>query len=215
MYKLITILGPVVYAVLLIGSAIVVGSGRRGTVERRHRQFLALQAGCAALAWLLALTLAVGGEGYAAALYATVFVVVVVGAAYAHRRYLTAQHRWETRMRAPTSLEAFLTRYEANASVTWGGAGDQVRTVHVPCPFCAAAEFAVYQVSPGDDATATMLAALSTEHHCVECHRGGVYHLTRDEGRLWVTVAHTAGVDPPPWLPPYLSLTDAESRRTR
>lgn len=217
MYNLINLVaGPVLYFVLLIGSSVVLSRPRR---ERRHHLFLALQTGVTVVALLMALTLAVGGDRAPAAVWAVAAVICAATAAGVHRRYRRYQR--EAPMSPtprPVEYEHFLRRFAANDSTTWGGPGDRTPSRHLPCPFCAAADFVVYPSGLGASRAAD--AVLTAPHVCDGCGRGGRFRITAADptaGRWWYEFAQTIGDPPPAWLRGVqccLNLVDLEQRLT-
>ncbi|MFG2056661.1 hypothetical protein ACGFI9_21825 [Micromonospora sp. NPDC048930] len=202
MYNVITYGCPVLYLALMVAGAIVAGrlNGGPAARERRWRQAMAM--------WTVALTLGLAcavahvcaGSRVSAVIW--VLSVATAGALMARYRPRQAADR-ERRIRVgpPTSLQDYLTRFDLNVAVTW--AKNPLATVHVPCPWCAAADFAVFDVPPGSSGARDMIAALSAHHTCLECRRGGRYLITHadpEHRRYHYQVIQTLGDEPPAWL---------------
>lgn len=100
-------------------------------------------------------------------------------------------------MSEPTTAEEYRIRFDGNA---WLEDYGLESAVHLPCPFCAAADFVVYKLLEAE-----MITRL--EHVCRECSRG-VRLLLRPirgpGGAVGVSYefVQTCGEDPPPWAPP-------------
>jgi hypothetical protein len=93
----------------------------------------------------------------------------------------------------PTSPEDFEARHAVAYIVTGNGTN---RTRHVPCPFCAAADWMVYN---DPEARRTM----TREHECQVCGRRARFEIVRlEDGTRTAELVQTGGPDPPAWMVP-------------
>ncbi len=93
----------------------------------------------------------------------------------------------------PRNQDDYLRRFYANHSVD--GFGLDTR-VHMPCPFCAAADFAIFRI-------VDMREVLRHEATCAECGRSGrsIFVSDKPDEKL-IEFVQTGGDDPPAWLEP-------------
>lgn len=87
--------------------------------------------------------------------------------------------------------EEYEKRFHENAQVT--GEGLET-TMHMPCPFCAAADFLVHHIIDTEN-------AYEGGAVCGECGRGAKAIFTRSEGNTTFEFVQTMGDDPPDFLP--------------
>ncbi len=203
MYNLIIYVGPALYVTLMIGGAVLVSVRHGGPAarERRWQRAMATWTGGIVAAIVVALSAAVAQHWLLAALWTLSAGVCAVGVVRNDRTHARARR---IRMGPPTCLEEHSARYDRNKSVTWAGPDNQVATVHVPCPWCAAADFVVIDVHPGEYAR-DLIDGLGAHHTCVECRRGGrflITHANPATGTYHYEVAQTLGDPPPAWLLP-------------
>lgn len=96
-------------------------------------------------------------------------------------------------MSEPTSLAEYTARFNANTEVT--GYGTEV-AMHVPCPFCAAPDWAVWALIRATD-------AMREDRTCRECGRSARSEvMALPGGGTSVELVQTGGPDAPPWLDP-------------
>jgi hypothetical protein len=95
----------------------------------------------------------------------------------------------------PASAVEFTARFEANYQLTGTGAGT---TVHAPCPFCAAPDFALWPLTTG------LHDAMTREATCRDCGRSGAWmYGVSPIGDIYSgEFVQTGGDDPPAWLLP-------------
>jgi hypothetical protein len=67
-------------------------------------------------------------------------------------------------------------------------------TVHMPCPFCAAADWNVYRVVDARD-------ALAGERFCAGCKRTTLGTVTKIHDEVHYEMVLLEGDDPPAWMP--------------
>jgi hypothetical protein len=113
----------------------------------------------------------------------------------------------EIKQTPPTNLAEYFERFAKNQKITGQGIGNV--WMHIPCPFCAAADFMVYEIMDSEN-------ALRTGAKCKECERAlgigvqPVLHNGVEVGKSFV-FAQTGGPDQPEWLKPqYPRATCAE-----
>jgi hypothetical protein len=83
-------------------------------------------------------------------------------------------------------------RFAANHRIEGFGVG--VRQ-HMPCPFCAAADFMIVAIlNPAD--------AMARGATCRECHRSARFVFRGEPGAIAGEMVLTGGDDPPDFLPP-------------
>lgn len=66
-------------------------------------------------------------------------------------------------------------------------------TMHAPCPFCAAPDFAIFKILETQ-------AVLSQEHTCAECGRSTRTIFSQLPGQVSFEIVQTGGVDPPDFM---------------
>lgn len=69
-------------------------------------------------------------------------------------------------------------------------------TVHMPCPFCAAPDWAVFPVIDTEE------VMRGPAHTCKECGRSAKFEFTQAEGAKSFELVQTGGDVPPSWLSP-------------
>lgn len=94
-------------------------------------------------------------------------------------------------MSDPATLEDYQRRCLDN--MKFEGLGHYV-TARAPCPFCGAADFAVYPVVDTE-------RAIQLENSCSDCGRSAKAIATRDRGGVSFEFVQTGGADPPAYLP--------------
>lgn len=100
----------------------------------------------------------------------------------------------------PTSPAEYLARTKANTKYSGVGLATMM---HVPCPFCGAAEFVVCAVIGGAE------RAFEKGATCRECNRGCRAIFTRSApGSLGFEFVQTGGDEPPDWLTPKMRRVD-------
>ncbi len=95
-------------------------------------------------------------------------------------------------MAEPMSPEDFQARYAIAYLVTGSG---PIRTTHLPCPFCAAADWMVYS-------EAETKSAMTRDHACQACGRSARYEIGLDDDGVTAELVQTAGPDAPGWMIP-------------
>jgi len=88
--------------------------------------------------------------------------------------------------------EAYEKKFAENQKIT--GYGMDV-TIHMPCPFCAAAEWMVFKILEQEEVS-------SREHVCSACSRGAKMIYKHKEEGISFEVVQTRGDDGPDFLPP-------------
>lgn len=83
--------------------------------------------------------------------------------------------------------EEYEHRFALNNRITAYGLDT---TIHMPCPFCAAADFAVYRFWAVEE-------VMREEHICGECKRGSRVIFEREGGGTIIRPVQTRGDDPP------------------
>jgi hypothetical protein len=93
----------------------------------------------------------------------------------------------------PKSREEWEKRFHENQKISGFG---MATTMHMPCPFCAAPDFAVYRIIDTED-------ALVDGAVCKECTRGAaiVFSVNTPSDKQFEMV-QTEGPDQPDWLVP-------------
>lgn len=101
-------------------------------------------------------------------------------------------------MAHPTSSEEYLARFHASQRIDGFGAGT---TVHVPCPFCAAPDFASWKILEVEK-------GMREPGTCKECKRSckTIFHHTTDG--VSFEIVQTGGPDQPEWLTPHMRRVD-------
>lgn len=94
---------------------------------------------------------------------------------------------------APTSAQEYLARFSANQKITGHGIGNVY--IHMPCPFCAAPEFIVYELLEVEE-------AMAKGAECRECGRAARAVFTRSPSSVSFEIMQTGGPDQPEWLTP-------------
>lgn len=104
-------------------------------------------------------------------------------------------------MPRPTTMQEYLDRFKANELTS--GYGILGVMQHMPCPFCAAAEFIVYRVLNVRD-------ALARGATCNDCGRSAKALFTDSPPNgLSFEMVQTGGADQPEWLEPKMRRVDA------
>jgi len=114
-----------------------------------------------------------------------------------HELYLADVTATKDRMGAPTpeprNAAEYLRRFNANEKIDGFGIGNV--HIHMPCPFCAAPEFMVFEVLQTEQA---MMKGAT----CKECGRGARAQIRKDAAGTSFEILQTAGPDQPEWLTP-------------
>jgi hypothetical protein len=95
-------------------------------------------------------------------------------------------------MTAPRNQQEYLERFARGQSLE--GFGLETTCV-VPCPFCAAPDFARWRVIDAHDAMAKPAT-------CKECGRSAKSIFTRNAGGVSFEIVQCGGADQPDWLMP-------------
>jgi hypothetical protein len=95
-------------------------------------------------------------------------------------------------------MQEFEARFAANQKID--GFGINV-TMHMPCPFCAEADFMVYKVIETEDATGGT---------CKACGRSMEIEHTVDGPNRTIRMYQTGGPEQPDWLSPKMPRRIAE-----
>lgn len=106
----------------------------------------------------------------------------------------------------PQSMGEFATRFAANEEITGYGIGNVY--IHMPCPFCAAKDFIVYEML-------TVEEALSKGARCKECKRSARGLFTRTAGGVSFEIVQEHGPDQPDWLVPKMRRLGTEASAGR
>lgn len=106
-------------------------------------------------------------------------------------------------MSAPASFQEYLARFHANTQASGFGLDT---TSHIPCPFCAAADFLVARLLDFED-------AMKRETTCRECGRSGKNLFTYTATAKSFEFVQTSGDDPPSWMTPAPRRVDPEEAR--
>lgn len=96
-------------------------------------------------------------------------------------------------MAEPESAKEYIQRFAENQKIEGMGIGNV--HVHMPCPFCAAADFVVYELLDTEE-------ALEKGGECKECGRAARAIVTRHSGGVQFEMVQTKGPDQPEWLVP-------------
>lgn len=96
-------------------------------------------------------------------------------------------------MGEPATREEYEERYGESYRLEGYGIGNV--HCHMPCPFCAAPDFIVYEIL-------SMRGTLAKGAECKECGRGMRCVFTADESSTAFEMVQTKGADPAPWVPP-------------
>lgn len=97
----------------------------------------------------------------------------------------------------PPDLETYNRLFNERQRITGGGPSTRV---HLPCPFCAAADWASWTVWPGDPDNVEV--AMQRDVRCSACGRGARAISHRSGSGVTFEMVQTAGDDPAPYLPP-------------
>jgi hypothetical protein len=92
----------------------------------------------------------------------------------------------------PANKEEYEKRYHANQRIEGFGLGNV--HIHLPCPFCAAPDFMIYELMETE-------ACLEKGAVCKECKRGMGAMVTRDGGAVQIEMVQTEGPDAPDYVP--------------
>ncbi len=92
----------------------------------------------------------------------------------------------------PRSMEEFHIRYHANQKISGFGVGNVY--CHSPCPFCAASEFMVWEITQAR-------AVLERGAQCLECNRTGRMIFGPDSSMQFV---QTGGPPQADWYEPQM-----------
>lgn len=115
-----------------------------------------------------------------------------------HHRGYDGEHDvvlfWRNEMAQPTNAEDYRKRFHENEKISGFGVGNVF--VHMPCAFCAAPDFLVYEILDVE-------RAIAEGGTCKECGRSmrAIVTRTADRGVSFEFV-QTGGPDAPPWLQP-------------
>lgn len=93
----------------------------------------------------------------------------------------------------PKSAPEYMALFQRNQKIEGFGIGNV--HVHMPCPFCAAADFLVYELLEVE-------AAMGKGATCKQCGRGAKALYSRFGGGLSFEIVQTVGPDQPEWLTP-------------
>jgi hypothetical protein len=104
---------------------------------------------------------------------------------------------WQERMTQPTNADEYLKRVKENQSLSGHGADT---TLHMPCPFCGAAEFMTYAIG-------AMEAVTGKGATCKECGRSARFLYEHHHDRASFEIVQTGGPDQPQWLIPKMRRT--------
>lgn len=102
-------------------------------------------------------------------------------------------------MAEPASSEEYLARFHANQRTS--GFGITGTTVHMPCPFCAAADWLVTPVIDTEE-------NMQRDTTCSECGRSSLAIVRRSHHGVEFEFVQTGGADPPEWLTPKMRRVD-------
>jgi hypothetical protein len=97
-------------------------------------------------------------------------------------------------MSEPTSQAEYNQLFMINQHLS--GNGILGTTQHMPCPWCAAAEWMVFQVINTD------VAMSGGPYECSNCHRSGTFVIEREVDSASFELVQTGGPEPPMWLQP-------------
>jgi len=93
--------------------------------------------------------------------------------------------------KAQTNHEEYLERFQRNSKITGYGIGRVYQTV--ACPFCAAPDFARYEILQ-------MQEVMSQPHECKECGRAAKLIFAHSNTGVAFEMVQTKGDDQPAWL---------------
>lgn len=96
-------------------------------------------------------------------------------------------------LRPPTSMAEYERRFSLNMEITGYGIGNVY--MHMPCPFCAAKDFIVYELLDAEK-------ALAAGARCKECARHAKALIARDASGVQFEIVQTHGDPQPDWLVP-------------
>lgn len=102
-------------------------------------------------------------------------------------------------MTHPATKLEYLRRFAVNQRVEGYGIGNIY--CHFPCPFCAAADFVIYELLQVEK-------ALESGATCKECGRSAKAIFERHEGSVGFEIVQTGGADQPEWLIPKMRRID-------
>jgi hypothetical protein len=104
-------------------------------------------------------------------------------------------------MAEPLNALEYLKRFHENQKIDGYGIGNV--HVHVPCPFCAAADFVVHEMLEVE-------VAMQKGAVCKECGRGARAVFERRPGMISFEFVQTVGPDQPEWLTPKMRRLPAQ-----
>lgn len=93
----------------------------------------------------------------------------------------------------PKNAAEYLARFQHNQKIEGFGIGNV--NIHMPCPFCAAPDFLVYELLQCEEPMAKGAT-------CKECGRGAKALYTLFSRRQVLEIVQTGGPDAPEWLVP-------------
>ena len=96
-------------------------------------------------------------------------------------------------MAEPQNAAEYIERFAQNQKIDGYGVGNI--HIHMPCPFCAAPDFLVYELLDTE-------SALEKGGSCQECKRAAHAEIVRQKGGVQFEMVQTAGPDQPEWLVP-------------
>lgn len=98
-------------------------------------------------------------------------------------------------MTAPTTVEEFNARYNENYKTEGFGLGNVF--CDLPCFFCAAPNFARYEIMEFE-------TIMTKEHICTECERGAKAIIAHEGETSTLRVVQTCGPDAPDFIAPMI-----------
>jgi len=93
----------------------------------------------------------------------------------------------------PKNKDEYLERFHTNQRVSGFGFGNV--HIHMPCPFCAAPDFLVYEIMQTEE-------ALKKDTACAECGRSSKSIFKRNASGVEFELVQTGGDDSSEWLTP-------------
>jgi len=93
----------------------------------------------------------------------------------------------------PQNAQEYTRRFNLNQRIEGYGLGNV--HIHMPCPFCAAPDFIVYEMLEVE-------TAMGVGATCKECERSAKALITAIAGGKSIEIVQTGGDDPPDWLTP-------------
>jgi hypothetical protein len=94
----------------------------------------------------------------------------------------------------PTNIIEYNARFLENQRITGWGPGVEM---HMPCPFCTAPDFMVFQIMQTEQAFAKGAV-------CGSCGRGMKMIVRRGPGEVRYRPVQTEGPDAPAWMDPQI-----------